>query len=994
MSRPPSRTALYLALFVLGVHAQVAQALLIRESLVVFYGNELSLGAFFGSWLLWVAVGSLAALPWRARGLAALDALRVVLLLLPWLLAAQVVLLRSMRWVIGGAAGELVPLDQLLAGTLVANLPSALGLGLAFPLAVLALRALAADPAGAELRGAVHAASRLYALDALGALAGGVLFTFVLVDLVGVWRTTALGLIALGLALLGLANGRTGWRLAAAATAAAGLVLAAPGPADRIESGLERWRFQALQPGLELIDSVETRYGHVALARRGGQYSVLTDGRLEADFPDRAAAAQLAAYLHAQADAPQRVLLFGGVASGLAAELLRYPIDRAVAVVTDERAFQSLRPFLPEETQAALRDPRLSLRFGDGRRYANALARDEAFDLVVVFTGDPASAQSNRYYTFDFYRALARGMAPGGVLCTAVGGASNYLGREVRGYGASVLRTLREVWPEVALMPGDEQLFCAARHSDRVTEDASVLERRYLATPLEDRRFPGLGFHSMLPPDRVALLHAQLSDPPGELNTDERPVTYWLNMLLWGKFTASALVSGLERVRAMGPLTYLIPPVAFVALLLLRVGLEGPPRPQLRRQAAMLALAALGFVAMAAQLALLFSYQSRVGFVFSRVALLNGLFMTGLALGSGLLGPIGSRRAGAALAAVLSLTAGGLYVLPLVLGRLAVLEGTPLELAYLALCLWLGLLTGAGFPLGVERAQRDTASALKSSGLAEAADSLGGAAGGLLTGALLVPTLGVTDTCRLLAALTALGLPLLLWAEYGPGRVGWLAARGHRAFRWTSAGWFLTFLVVCGFGWSLLARGAAPGPQLRFDTERVAALSGSAATELRVEPFVHYLGTDAEGLRVVTLASIQVAADVHGYGGPLNLLVALDETGRLRGTRHVESRETPSYVADIDTWLATLTGRELRDAPLTLEQVDALTGATVTSRAALESINRVAREAGGALFGQRFGGAATPAPPAWQQPAFLATLALLAAFYPIYRWGRDRPPRR
>jgi len=198
-------------------------------------------------------------------------------------------------------------------------------------------------------------------------------------------------------------------------------------------------------------------------------------------------------------------------------------------------------------------------------------------------------------------------------------------------------------------------------------------------------------------------------------------------------------------------------------------------------------------------------------------------------------------------------------------------------------------------------------------------------------------------------------------------------------------------VVVCGFGWSLLARGAVPGPQLQFDTERVEALSGATGTELRAEPFVHYLGNDAAGRRTATLASIQVAGDVRGYAGPLNLLVALDEAGRLRGVRHVASRETPSYIADIDAWLATLAGLDLRDAPLTLDRVDALTGATVTSRAVLEGINRVAGEAGRAVFGKRFGGAPTPASPLWQQPAFLATLVLLVAFVPVYRSGRDRP---
>ena len=75
----------------LGVYAQVAQALLARESLVVFYGNEVSLGAFFGSWLLWVAVGAGAAVGLRSRITAgrAVAWLGVLLIAMPALLALR-----------------------------------------------------------------------------------------------------------------------------------------------------------------------------------------------------------------------------------------------------------------------------------------------------------------------------------------------------------------------------------------------------------------------------------------------------------------------------------------------------------------------------------------------------------------------------------------------------------------------------------------------------------------------------------------------------------------------------------------------------------------------------------------------------------------------------------------------------------------------------------------------------------------------------------------
>ena len=44
-----------------GFFALAAQTLLFRVFLSVFEGNELGIAVFFGSWLLWVAVGALCA---------------------------------------------------------------------------------------------------------------------------------------------------------------------------------------------------------------------------------------------------------------------------------------------------------------------------------------------------------------------------------------------------------------------------------------------------------------------------------------------------------------------------------------------------------------------------------------------------------------------------------------------------------------------------------------------------------------------------------------------------------------------------------------------------------------------------------------------------------------------------------------------------------------------------------------------------------------------
>jgi len=300
-----------------------------------------------------------------------------------------------------------------------------------------------------------------------------------------------------------------------------------------------------------------------------------------------------------------------------------------------------------------------------------------------------------------------------------------------------------------------------------------------------------------------------------------------------------------------------------------------------------------------------------------------------------------------------------------------------------------GLLTGAGFPLGLAQTHADTRELLSSSGLAEAADSLGGALGGLVTGALLVPLLGMEGSCGVLALLALTGVPALLYARFAPERVALLQARSYQSFPYPALTWSVTWLSLCVLFVTLLGRGGAPGPVLHFDRTALAEVTGSTDFELREHPVPHYLGLGpGQDQRTLALASMAAAAEVRGYAGPLNLLIGLDEQGRLTGVRYLGSDETPSYIFGIQRWLQGLVGADLSRGPLSLERIDGLSGATVSSGAALESINRAARIASAAAFGKTLAGA-EPQAPAWRSPQFLVSLGLLLLFFPVYLSGSE-----
>jgi len=100
----------------------------------------------------------------------------------------------------------------------------------------------------------------------------------------------------------------------------------------------------------------------------------------------------------------------------------------------------------------------------------------------------------------------------------------------------------------------------------------------------------------------------------------------------------------------------------------------------------------------------------------------------------------------------------------------------------------------------------------------------------------------------------------------------------------------------------------------------------------------------------IQAVAIQVLA-TDGYGGDIQLLVVTSADGRLHDIHILGHDETPGYGAQValvpSPWLRSMRGYSLRDIPETAWAIaadggrfDALTSATVTSRAVLSAVRR------------------------------------------------------
>lgn len=102
--------------------------------------------------------------------------------------------------------------------------------------------------------------------------------------------------------------------------------------------------------------------------------------------------------------------------------------------------------------------------------------------------------------------------------------------------------------------------------------------------------------------------------------------------------------------------------------------------------------------------------------------------------------------------------------------------------------------------------------------------------------------------------------------------------------------------------------------------------------------------------------------EAEGYGGPVEMAVAVDLEGNVLGTAVVEHRETPSFFKRVkdDGFIASLTGKRYDESFDLGGDLDAVTGATYTSQALAEATAQSARQVAGQQLGLD---APTPEPP-------------------------------
>ena len=705
--------------------------LLMRQFLSVCRGNETSYGLLLGIWLAWGALGTAAARHVFKK--MSLSSAVTLLMTAVYSGFVSLVLIKFIRIFIHVTVGEFVSLFQLsVYASIFTSVPCLIG-GFLFGF-------LTRHSVQVEVKG--EAAGFVYIFESIGAFAAGILITLMAPF---INPATLYLIIGLCVALLIAVMDRTS--LSTVLNVCIILILLILSPA--INNKLNTIYWNSFDEAFDLVEQEYTRYGEAAVVEWADELYYYFNGVKQTALVDSLTVQQLAALCIVQHPKPEKICLIGGSVSGLPTALLQLPGSQLDVLEIDKQAYEMVYRHLPEQEKKALDSDNISIIFDDARHY---LKSPSEYDMILINTGHPTTALSNRNFTLENFNLLKDHLANGGVLgvCSFTAG-DNFMGKELLSLNSSLYHTLKQCFTNVIAIPGDAAHYFASQDSI-LSGDSHILSERYINHDMDLKFIYPQFFQYTVVPERLAFFQSLLSEfPDFIINTDFRPVAFLYDYLMRHK---------IEKNESLQMHKILNPPVFCILFLILSIWILTSllfPSRALYKSSVFIIAVVVGYCAMVFDVVLILGFQTLYGNIYTWIGVLIAFFMIGSSSAAFWVNEFLSRINPTVVFLLLFAICLQTLIIYLLLHSMIY---SPF--LFLPVMLISGGLIGGAFPL---LCHFDFIFSGSQSSKIYTADLLGGMAGAVLVSAYFIPTLGFSQTLFIAALLSGTSCLVLFMAK-------------------------------------------------------------------------------------------------------------------------------------------------------------------------------------------------------------------------------------
>ena len=738
---------------VMGFSGLVAEILLLRELLIVFSGNELSIGIILSNWLIIEALGSLLAGRVAVKFKYMATTFTLITILFTLSLFPAIYLTRLLKPLLGVSIGESLSLLSMFYTSLLILLPASLLHGALFTCGC----RIYAQVSGQES----SAAGRVYVYETVGTIIGGIGCTYLFLGHLNAFQAAAgLLLINLFACLVLLAPfQKTSSYSKTVQVLLAALILAFSYLLYSGQMGkLHQYSVNVQWQNHNVVHYQNSRYGNICVIQNQEQFLFFQDGMAQIitpvpDIPFVAEFVHLPMLTHPE---PENLLVISNGAGGVISEALKYPSLKSIEYAElDPLLLALLRQFPTPLTESELTDSRVRVKPMDGRLLLTLT--QNTYDLILVGILEPTSLQTNRFFTQEFYSLAKQRLKQGGILVVGMPGSLSNPNEALKDLNGCIYHTLKSVFSHIRTLPGDGRILLLAAD----VRDVTTINWQQMMQRLNQRNIET----SVLVPRQIekkthhgweAWFSGSIEKASRKINSDFHPRGLFYSIAHWNEVFAPFLAKTFRQLERLNLKTILLLWAIFVLLyLLLR-----SKNIQCKTAAIPFSIITTGLAGMIFELVIIFAFQSLYGYVFYWIGLLVAAFMAGAAVGAGLASFVPARATNELhVYKKIELSIIGFAVAcPMVFFAVPALPAGPavdfvLQSIFIVVSIICGLFIGAQFPLANRIYLPNSRSVTRTAGLLYAADLLGGWFGGIIGAVILLPVLGLFDACLTVALL-------------------------------------------------------------------------------------------------------------------------------------------------------------------------------------------------------------------------------------------------
>jgi len=736
-----------LAILTMGFSGLVAQMLLLRELLIVFSGNELSIGIILANWLILEAFGAFFLGKRAEITKNKIEIFISITIIFCLSLVAAIYCTRILKNILGISIGQGVGILPILYSSFLILLLTSVSHGALFTFGCKICSDFSRDSDTSSI-------GKVYVYETVGTLVGGIIWTYLLIPYLHSFYI-AVGLVALNLlvCVVLIPYCKSGkFQKIITTVCCTFLLLGIFSLFSGLSSKLQHLSIKSQWKGQNVVHYQNSIYGNICVIESGGQYTFFLDGipHIVVPVPDIVFVEEFVHLPLLSHPDPKKVLILSGGAGGVINEILKHPQVKLVDYVElDTLLLKLLRKFHTKLSEDKLSASVVKIHHIDGRLFLKMTKT--VYDIILIGLSEPSDLQTNRFFTKEFFSLCKKKLTKSGILAFTLPGSLTYLSDELRELNGCIFNTLKSEFSFVRAFPGDGYNIFLASNSKEIT----LVDKDWIIHQLSQRNIKA----DIIVPRHIEYkLHPRWTDWFSEfmkkstkkINLDFTPVGVFYSVSYWNAIFTPNLgwifrMSGNLNLR-MFFLLFIILAGLYFLIRAKKGKIFGSGIP--------FCIATTGFAGMIFDLALIFTFQAVYGYVFYWLGLLVSFFMVGAAIGAAKITsflPYIKESIKFFIKIELAVICFSV-ALPFILSFLRPYLDTPqlylsLRFLFLLLSFISGVLIGAEFPLANKIYLKERTNLSSTVGLLYSSDLLGGWLGGLVGGFVLLSVLGLVGTC-------------------------------------------------------------------------------------------------------------------------------------------------------------------------------------------------------------------------------------------------------